>query len=160
MFFFTSDKETNLIARKMEIDDNVIPSSNSIMAHNLFKLGHYFENRNYSSNAQAMLNNVKENALKYGAGASSWLDLYANYAGNYYEVAVVGENAKEKLKEIHQTYLPNKLIVGSTKESNLPLLAYKYSENQTTIYVCVDGACQLPVTESKEAFKQIKTSFK
>ncbi len=160
MFFFTSDKETNLITRKMEIDDNVIPSSNSIMANNLFKLGHYFENKYYSTNAKTMLNNVKENALKYGAGASNWLNLYANYAGNYYEIAIVGENAKEKLKEINQNYIPNKLIVGSTKESNLPLLAYKYSETQTTIFVCVDGACQLPVSEPKEAFKQIKTSFK
>ena len=160
MFFFTSDKETNLITRKMEIDDNVIPSSNSIMANNLFKLGHYYENKHYSTNAKAMLNNVKENSLKYGAGASNWLNLYANYAGNYYEIAIVGENAKEKLKEINHNYIPNKLIVGSIKESNLPLLAYKYSKNQTTIFVCVDGACQLPVSEPKEAFKQIKTSFK
>jgi len=160
MFFFTSDKETNLIARKMEIDDNVIPSSNSIMANNLFKLGHYFENKNYNENAKVMLNNVKENALKYGAGASNWLNLYTNYVGNYYEVAIVGEKAKEKLKEIQQVYLPNKLLVGSTKESSLPLLAYKYSENQTTIYVCVNGACQLPVSEIKDALKQLKTSLK
>lgn len=159
MFFFTSDKETNLITRKMEIDDNVIPSSNSIMANNLFKLGHYFENKNYSENAIVMLNNVKDNAIKYGAGASNWLNLYVNYVGHYYEVAIVGENAKEKLKEMHQTYLPNKLIVGSTKESPIPLLAYKYSKNQTTIFVCVNGACQMPVSETKDALKQIKTSF-
>jgi len=159
MFFFTSDKETDLITRKIEIDDNVIPSSNSIMANNLFKLGHYFENKNYSDNARTMLNNVKENAIKYGAGASNWLNLYTNYAGNFYEVAIVGEKAKEKLKEINQTFIPNKLIIGSTKESDLPLLQYKYSNNETTIFVCVDGACKLPVNEAKEALKQINISF-
>ena len=36
MFFFTSDEDPALIARKMEVNDNVIPASNSVMANNLF----------------------------------------------------------------------------------------------------------------------------
>ncbi len=156
MFFFTSDKDRELISRKIEVDDNVISSSNSIMANNLFKLGHFYSNKNYSENAKIMLNNVKDNAVRYGAGASNWLNLYTNYLGDFYEIAISGSDAKNKLAEINQNYIPNKLIVGSTKESNLPLLEYKYKENETTIYVCVDGACQLPVNESKKALKQIK----
>ncbi len=159
MFFFTSNKERGLISRKVETDDNVIPSSNSIMANNLFKLGHYYGNKHYAENAQAMLNNVKETALSYGSGASNWLNLYSNYLGDFYEVAIVGSEAVEKLKEINEVYLPNKLIVGSLKESNLPLLEYKYNENETTIYVCIDGACKLPVKESKKALGQMSSSY-
>ncbi len=159
MFFFTSDKETDLITRKIEIDDNVISSSNSIMANNLFKLGHYYSNKNYSNSAKTMLNNIKDKAVKYGAGASNWLNLYANYIGDFYEIAISGKDAINKLKELNQNYIPNKLIVGSTKNSNLPLLEYKFSENQTTIYVCVDGACQLPVNDSKKALDQIHIQF-
>ena len=159
MFFFTSDKEQDLITRKIEVDDNVIPSSNSIMAINLFKLGHYFSNKNYSLNASAMLNNIKINAVKYGGGASNWLILYSNYLGDYYEIAVSGSEALEKLKEINKVYIPNKLIVGSTKDSDLPLLEFKYSENETTIYVCVDGTCKLPVKETQQALKQINIKF-
>ncbi len=159
MFFFTSNKEQGLISRKIETDDNVIPSSNSIMANNLFKLGHYYGNKHYAENAKTMLNNVKETAISYGSGASNWLNLYSNYLGNYYEVAIVGSEAKEKLKEINEVYLPNKLIVGSVKESNLPLLEYKYNENETTIYVCIDGACKLPVKESKKALEQMSSTY-
>ena len=159
MFFFTSDKDEKLISRKIEIDDNVIPSSNSIMANNLFKLGHYYENKNYSNNAKIMLNNIKENIHNYAAGASNWLILYSNYLGEFYEIAISGKDAKEKLKEINQNYIPNKLLVGSTKESSLPLLSYKYSDNETTIYICIDGACQLPENETKKALKQIKIQF-
>ena len=159
MFFFTSNKEQGLISRKIETDDNVIPSSNSIMANNLFKLGHYYGNKHYAENAKAMLNNVKETAISYGSGASNWLNLYSNYLGDFYEVAIVGSDAKEKLKELNEVYLPNKLIVGSIKESNLPLLEYKYNENETTIYVCIDGACKLPVKESKKALGQMSSSF-
>ena len=159
MFFFTSNKEKELISRKIETDDNVIPSSNSIMANNLFKLGHYYGNAYYSENAKAMLNNVKETAISYGSGASNWLNLYSNYLGDYYEIAIVGPDAKEKLSEINDVFIPNKLIVGSLKESQLPLLEYKYNENETTIYVCIDGACKLPVKESKKALAQISSSF-
>ena len=159
MFFFTSNKETGLISRKVETDDNVIPSSNSIMANNLFKLGHYYSNKHYSENAKAMLNNVKENAISYGSGASNWLNLYSNYLGEYYEVAIVGADAKQKLGELNEFYIPNKLIVGSLTESNLPLLAYKYNENETTIYVCIDGACKLPVSETQKALKQLSSSY-
>jgi uncharacterized protein YyaL (SSP411 family) len=159
MFFFTSNKKDGLIARKVETDDNVIPSSNSIMANNLFKLGHYFSNKHYADNAATMLNNIKENAISYGGGSSNWLNLYSNYLGDYYEVAIVGANAIDKLKEINQYYIPNKLIVGSIKESDLPLLAYKYSESETTIYICIDGACKLPVTESADALKQISSRY-
>ena len=159
MFFFTSDKDIELISRKIEIDDNVIPSSNSIMANNLFKLGHYYENKNYSNNAKIMLNNIKENAIKYAAGASNWLSLYSNFLGDFYEIAISGNEAKEKLKEINQNYIPNKLLVGSTKKSELPLLKYKYSDKETTIFICIDGACQMPENETKKALKQIKVQF-
>ena len=39
LFFFTSDLDPALVARKSELGDNVIPGSNSIMARNLLKLG-------------------------------------------------------------------------------------------------------------------------
>lgn len=159
MFFFTSNNQTGLISRKVETDDNVIPSSNSIMANNLFKLGHYYSNKHYADNAKAMLNNVKENAISYGSGASNWLNLYSNYLGEYYEVAIAGPDAKLKLKELNAIYIPNKLIVGSTSESSLPLLAYKYNESETTIYVCIDGACKLPVTETEKALKQLSSAY-
>ncbi len=159
MFFFTSNKERGLISRKAETDDNVIPSSNSITANNLFKLGHYYSNAHYADNAKAMLNNVKENAIIYGSGASNWLNLYSNYLGEFYEIAIVGADAKSKLDELNEFYIPNKLIVGSLTESSLPLLAYKYNENETTIFVCIDGACKLPVNEAPKALKQLSSSF-
>ena len=159
MFFFTSNNERQLISRKVETDDNVIPSSNSIMANNLFKLGHYYTNVHYTENAKVMLNNVKENAINYGAGASNWLNLYSNYLGDFYEVAIVGPEAKIKLTELNQVYIPNKIVIGSTVESNLPLLAYKYNAEETTIYVCIDGACKLPVSEISKALEQMTNNY-
>ena len=151
MFFFTSDEDSSLVTRSTEYRDNVIPASNSIMAKNLFKLSHYFDNASYAETASTMLNNVLPELKQYPGSFSNWIDLMLNYTNNYYEVAVVGEDAKEKIKAINQTFLPNKLIIGSTEDNDLPLLKNRYVEDETLIYVCVNKACKLPVSEVDSA---------
>ncbi len=159
MFYFTSDEDPVLITRKVEIDDNVIPSSNSIMANNLFKLSHYYSNTYYLKVSTQMLNNVKEKALKYASGYSNWLQLMCNFVGDYYEIAISGEKAIEKLTSIYKNYIPNKLVAGSVKKSNIPLMEGRFSTSETLIYVCVNGACKLPETIIDKALKQVKVNF-
>ena len=52
-------------------------------------------------------------------------------------------------------YIPNKLIAGSASENNMPLLENRYNPKNTLIYVCVNKACKLPVSEVSEAMKLI-----
>jgi len=49
MFYYTSDQDEALIARKMELSDNVIPGSNSVMAEVLYLLGQYLYNDEVST---------------------------------------------------------------------------------------------------------------
>jgi uncharacterized protein YyaL (SSP411 family) len=156
MFFFTSDQDEDLIARKTEIYDNVIPASNSIMARNLFALGNYFNNTTYTKTAQKMLHNVKKELQEYPSGHSNWLQLYSDISGAFFEVAILGTNARAHLNEIQQYYIPNKLIAASTTNSTLPLLKHRFQSNKTLIYVCVDGTCKQPVSDSKKAVSQMK----
>ena len=160
MFFFTSDLDESLITRKTEIHDNVIPASNSMMARNLFKLGHYFHNKSYDETAQKMLNNVKQELQEYPSGYSNWLQLYTDVSSSFFEVAIVGKNAQEKMNEINQYYLPNKLIAASRTASALALLKHRFQSEKTLIYVCVDGGCKLPVSSSEEAISQMKKTKK
>ncbi len=158
-FFFTSRKDDALITRKIDTDDNVIPSSNSIMARNLFKLSHYFSNHHYLETAEQMLHTIKPKINLYPSGYSNWLQLEADLAGTFYEIAVSGKIASEKIKEINQHYIPNKLIAGSTGISEIPLLEGRIGGAETLIYICVDGACQLPQKSTTLALKQIQTNF-
>ncbi|RIA10235.1 hypothetical protein OE09_2090 [Flavobacteriaceae bacterium MAR_2010_72] len=151
MFYFTSNEDDPLVVRTMEYRDNVIPASNSIMAKNLFKLSHYFDNAHFREAASTMLNNVKTEITDYGSAYSNWLDLMLNYTEPYYEVAISGEEALAKKEKLDQTYIPNKLIIGSTEDSNLPLLENRYVAGETYIYVCVNKACKLPVTSVNQA---------
>ena len=156
MFYFTSNEDESLVARSIEYRDNVIPASNSIMAKNLFKLSHYFDNTHFAKTAITMLNNVKPEMEEYPSGYSNWLDLMLNYTSPYYEVAIVGKDAKQKIKELNTTYIPNKLIAGSITENNMPLLESRYNPSETLIYVCVNKACKLPVSNVNKAIKLLK----
>ena len=156
MFYFTSNEDASLVSRSIEYRDNVMPASNSIMAKNLFKLSHYFDNTHYSKTAMTMLNNVKPEMQEYPSGYSNWLDLMLNYTTPYYEVAIVGANAKQKITELNKTYIPNKLIAGSTSDNNMPLLENRFLAEETYIYVCVKKACKIPVTQVDKAIKLLE----
>jgi len=143
----------------MEIADNVIPGSNSILAHNLFLLGHYYSNETYAAIAQKMLNNVKGDALQSPAEYYNWLDLMLNYTDDYFEVAISGKEAISKTNQLQSYYLPNILIAGATKHSKLPLLENRFLENETYIYVCVEKACKMPEKEVVTAVNKIKNSL-
>ena len=156
LFYFTSNKDEDLISRSIEFRDNVIPSSNSIMAKNLFKLYHYFDKEDYYEKAKQMSLSVSKEFEAYPSGYSNWFDLIYSLKSNYYEVAVVGENAIEKVKKINSRYIPNKLIIGSKSENNLPLLRNRYIEGKTLIYVCVNKACKMPTENIEESISMIK----
>lgn len=153
LFYFTSNEDASLVSRSIEYRDNVMPASNSIMAKNLFKLAHYYDNDYYSKTAKNMLNNVKPEMLKYPSGYSNWYDLMLNYVEPFYDLAIVGKEAKEKIIELNQTYFPNKLVAASTSESSLPLLKNKFKSGHTLIYVCANKVCKHPVSETQKALE-------
>ena len=153
LFFYTSTLGEQLIARKQEIMDNVIPASNSVMAHNLYKIGHFYDEQTYLDTAMQMLRNVKPFIKSYASGYSNWASLLLNEVSGIYEIAITGYEADFRRMELEQHYIPNKIILGGTFGS-LPLLADKWAE-QTRIFVCVNRTCQLPVHKTEDAIKQI-----
>lgn len=158
MFFYTAKSGEQLIARKQEILDNVIPASNSVMAQNLFKLGHFYDNSNYLNISKQMLINVKPRIKSYASGFSNWASLLLVHVFGVYEIAITGPSAEEKRKEIEKYYIPNKILLGGSS-GTLPLLKDKWS-TETKIYVCQNKTCLLPVVEVIDAIKQIDNPLK
>ncbi len=155
MFFFTSDKDKSLIARKMEINDNVIPASNSSLAKSLLYLGHILSKKLYKEMATQMLKNIEPEIITFGSGYSNWASLMLNYTYPFYEIVVVGEKAEKIQAEILSFFLPNTLLIGSKDNNDMEILKYKYTEGKTMIYVCQNGACQRPTEQVSQALLQI-----
>lgn len=154
MFFYTSSESENLIARKHEVMDNVIPAANSVMAQNLKKLGLLFDMDNYTQKAGEMLAAVLPKIKTYGSAYSNWAIQLLNEVYGINEIAITGlENEVVKL-ELSNYYIPNKILLGGTK-SNLPLLEGKQS-NETKVYICRNKVCQLPVKTVEEALEYLQ----
>ncbi|AEH01247.1 thioredoxin domain-containing protein [Lacinutrix sp. 5H-3-7-4] len=158
LFFFTSNQDKKLIVQTIEYRDNVIPASNSIMANCLYMLSHFYNNNYYLKTSKNMLNNIKPEIHQYGSAFSNWMSLMLNFTEPFYEVAITGDKANIKVKDLNKEYLPNKIVACSERNNNLPLLHNRYVENKTLIYVCVNNTCKLPVINTNEAINQLKTN--
>ena len=154
LFFYTSDQAETLIARKHEVPDNVIPSSNSVLAIVLYKLGLYFDESPYIDRARGMLSQVENEAIAGGPYYANWQILYGLITYGVFEVAILGEEAMEKALEVQKHFNPNAIFLGGTEE-NLGLLESKLISGRTLIYVCINKVCQLPVENSADAVNQL-----
>ena len=144
--FYFSKENTELIARKMEINDNVIPASNSVMAHNLFKIGKLFHDDVLVDDAKQMLTNIYDQMPQYGSGYSNWAMLALNFNLPFYELAIMGDDALKKREELGQHYTPNMVIAGGN-EGLIPFLDDKPKTDETLFYVCEGYVCKAPLDE-------------
>jgi hypothetical protein len=161
MFFYTSNLDHALVARKKEIEDNVIPSSNAVMAENLYCLGILYNNTDYLHKSQQMSHNVLNETISYGPFYSRWAQVLIKQISEPWQVVIVGDSCRDKLREFNQYYLPQVIFMGSAKASNsLPLLQGKYKKEETWIYVCKDKTCSLPVQSIEEALELMDIKIK
>ena len=154
MFFFT-DSRSNLIARKMEINDNVIPSSNSVMAHNLFALGSLTGRMEWINRAEQMMYNVYDGMEMYGSGYSNWAMLLQRMITGQKEVVFAGNNVDEAISEFRGQIDIPVLLARVTESSTLSISQGRHSTDDLIIYVCEKGVCSLPVKSVAEAISRV-----
>lgn len=145
MFFYTALNE-NVIVRKMEISDNVIPASNSVMANNMLELSRILDDNKMYEQAVQMAKNTKQQSLQSSAYSYQWLALMQKLSSVKQEIVFVGKDANILRNEFTKNYYPNGLISGSVVENEKRvLLKNRYKEGETLIYQCVNNACKMPV---------------
>lgn len=155
LFFYTSALSKNLVVRKMEVADNVIPSSNAVMAEVLYNLSIYFENNDYLKKSSGMLAKLAGQMNSATVYYTQWCFLAGIFSYGTYEVAIMGKDALKINLELQKNYLPECLFMGAPDEENLPLLEGKMPTDKTLIYVCTNKTCKLPVEEVSRALQQI-----
>jgi len=154
-FFYTSDVDQPLIARKIDFSDNVIPSSNSSLANGLFKLSRFFYNSPYEELATKMIRVIKQYAVKNPTFHSYWLNSANNLVSPFYEVGIVGNNYKKEKERMGKLFLPNIILFGGNREAELELLKDRYIPDKTLFYICENHVCQLPLENFESVIQQI-----
>jgi uncharacterized protein YyaL (SSP411 family) len=157
-FFFSDPSAEKLIATKKELFDNVIPSSNSLLARGLHRLALLTYEEKYGKVASRMLGGMKELIEREPGFLCNWANFYLESLVPTAEIAIVGRGAKAKALALQRGYLPNAVVAWSeTPTESVPLLQQKTpdSEGNALIYVCVDRRCLKPLSEVADALAQL-----
>jgi hypothetical protein len=159
LFFYTDATAEPLIARKKELFDNVIPSSNAMMAHHLHTLGHLLDRPDWRDRAAAMRARVQPLLASNPDSLSHWASLATRLATPTAEVVIVGPEAHRLRREWDAVFHPNVVVAGAERAGTIPLLEGRASDGtDTLIYVCFHQTCQLPVRTVDEARRQLTES--
>ncbi len=134
-FFKSSENET--IGTVFEIEDNVIPSANAVMARNLFYIGFLYNNNHFLETAQQMTQRVL-GQINYASAYSEWLTNNLILKDDF-EYIVVKDVSKDELAIINQQ---NTFKIVLSSSLNIPILA-DYKNQNKKFQVCNRNSCRL-----------------
>ncbi len=156
MFPFSSDRGEQLKAPFYELPDNVIPSSNSVMAHNLYRLAAYFEKPDWEERSLRMLATIVPHLKKSSINYTNWSRLVLHRIYGFHTLVITGGRAPEEALKAGRMYLPEIALAASVSENDdIPLFEERHKEGETWFYLCTKGRCNLPVRDLKEALGQL-----
>jgi hypothetical protein len=155
MFFFTSDLDPALVARKTETYDSVIPSSNSVMARSLRQLGIAFDREDLKQISMKMLKNIHRSYTQRPTSYMNWASLGLESIQEEKVMAVIGPDYQEKIVALRKLHLPGIIYFGAGGPSELPYLQNRFVDGMTLIYFCTGKECKMPVENPVEVLSFI-----
>ena len=149
-FFLAPAGGEELVARTKGLDDNPIPSGNSMLAHVLVRLGRIWGDDELGSVGVSVLRLV-EPMLRRAPGAFGWalctLDLWLAPPR---EVAVAGPVDSPVARAALAPFAPN-TVVAVGPAAGIPLLEGKtLVDGKPAVYSCERFVCRAPVTDPAE----------
>jgi uncharacterized protein YyaL (SSP411 family) len=146
-FYMTARDAEQLVARKKDLDDNPVPSGNSMLAFVLIRLARIYGDDELERQAAGVLRLLHANLSRIPS-AFGWalcaLDLYLSPPR---ELAIVGSPTDEIARTALAPFDPNAVVAFGPSE-DVPLLAGKTRvDGNATLYVCERFACRAPVTD-------------
>ena len=165
-FFQTGSDAEALVVRPKELDDNAVPSGNSVAADVLQRLAHLTGEPAYERAGVEALRLVRDAMAGAPAGFGHALGALDLCLAPVKEVAIVGDPEDEATRALvaevtTERYLPNHVLAVAAPEDHrsreaVALLQDRPAlDGRPTAYVCERFVCKLPVTEPTELTKQL-----
>ena len=149
--FFLSPRDGEvLVARTKDLDDDPIPSGNSMLASVLFRLGRIWGDDVLVAQGEGVLRLLAP-AMERVPRAFSWaLCGLALHLSPPRELAIAGDVRSDVARTALAGFSPETVVaVGPSDE--VPLLAGKgLVDGETAVYVCERFACRAPVTRADQ----------
>jgi hypothetical protein len=162
-FYDTRDDHEELIIRPKDIQDNAIPSGNSLAATALLRLSALEGAGEWRDKAEEMLDQVQDFIKQYPLAFSNWLCAVDFAISPQIEVAILGspqlEETQSLIQAIWSRYRPNIVVASAPfppRVSSPKLLENRQlQKDRPTAYVCRSFVCNLPVNTPDELLLQL-----
>ncbi|OJW73005.1 MAG: hypothetical protein BGO68_03695 [Candidatus Amoebophilus sp. 36-38] len=156
LFYFINVNEPTFIKRTQEVFDQVIPSSNAVMAHTLFLLGRLLNREVYTRTSKEMLSRIRELLQTEPLYMAHWAHLYLLHLESPLLVTLIGTDSTRWGQVIKQHH-PDILLAGSIQKSTLPTLAhYALEKDRTAVHICSERACYITLYNLEDALLWLK----
>jgi uncharacterized protein YyaL (SSP411 family) len=155
LFTMAPQQETRARLPQSEVEDNVIPSSNAQMAHNLYLLGLLEGNTTWTDRARAMYLAMAGRIERYPEGYYHWLKLATTWAQPSAEWIITGPDAESIYLEALNNLPPGTLIRWTDQPSELACFKNRFTLGKNAIFVCNEGSCKMPANSLQEALQHL-----
>ena len=161
-FFFTADDHEKLIIRPKSNYDLSMPSGNSVTANAFLRLYQITQEEKYHKITQKILETqagmAAENPFAFGYLLNVlYLDIQKPT-----EITILNPQNAELVSKLSKKFLPESIIVTIHQEDELNLLSKfsffagkEFLTDQTTVFVCKNFSCSLPLTNLTEVEEHI-----
>lgn len=152
-FSLSSDEVPALIQETVELSDNVIPSSNSQMARNLYVTGNILGREEYILRSETMLKKMIPRIKRNPSFHANWTNLLADFISGFTEVKIEGDEKLVRLQEFSEHFLPQVIFSGDLEKSIHGIHENLQLPRKTLISVCHGKTCYSPVETVQEALQ-------
>jgi len=155
-FFMTSDDHEKLIIRPKSNYDLSLPSGNSVSAFVMLRLYHLSQEKTFLEITTKIMESQAQIAAENPFGFGYLLNTISMYIQKPVEITLINTENSEIRKSLHLDYLPNSILItiqNSTQLESLvkyPFFAGKLFGDKTSVYVCKDFTCSLPLHTLEE----------
>ena len=144
MFYYASSKSKQLIVRKMELMDGVIPSSSSVAAQVLLDIGRIQNSPTYVDMASQMVANISDQLTYAGPYVYSWADCAVKLLLPVASLHVASQGGNSVYNEVlKQSLYPN---------------IYPHAELEkkgNELQLCTGNTCGEPITSVDNVVKEL-----
>ena len=150
-FFMTSDDHEKLIIRPKSNYDLSLPSGNSVSAFVMLRLYHLSQEQTFLEITTKIMESQAQIAAENPFGFGYLLNTISMYIQKPREITVINTENSEIIQSLLLDYLPNSIMITIKNSSQLenlseyPFFAGKSFEDKTSVFVCKDFACSLPL---------------
>ncbi len=161
-FFMTADNHEQLIIRPKSNYDLSMPSGNSVAANCLLRMFHLTQEKKFLDISLKIMESQASLAAENPFGFGHLLNTIFMYLKKPLEITILNPINSEIVKYLTAKFLPESIIVCVQNENqikNLNHMPFFKGKNflieKTTVFVCKDFSCSLPLESISEIEKQL-----